>query len=115
MSQARSLVIALILGCLSAAAFAQDDRPKVFVPKTPPTQKELDRRAALYQYAWGLLCEREDRLLEALKAFEKAAALDPEAAAVFKAQVPILLALDRITDAQLMLRKVLDLAPDDHE
>jgi len=34
-------------------------------------------------------------LLEALTAFEEAAKLDPEAAGVFKAQVPLLLMLDR--------------------
>ena len=34
-------------------------------------------------------------MLEALKAYEEAARLDPEAPAVYKAQVPLLMALDR--------------------
>src|SRR4051794_26098274 len=72
-----------------------DDSPKPYVPKRPPTRAEIDRRESLKTYVYGLLCEREDRLLEALKAYQDAARLDPGEAAVIKAQVPILLALDR--------------------
>ena len=63
----------------------------------------------------GLLCEREDRLLEALKAFDKAAHLDANAAGVFKAQVPLLLALERTGDALAAARKTLELDPSDYE
>src|SRR5262245_65055731 len=109
MSSFRLVLAALIASLVTALAWAQEDRPKLFVAKTPPTQQELNRRASLHYYVLGLLCERDDRLLEALKAFEQAAKLDPEAPAVFKAQVPLLLALDRTTDAQVTLRKVLAL------
>jgi tetratricopeptide (TPR) repeat protein len=92
-----------------------DDPPKVFVPKKPPTQQELDRRESLHQFIEGLLCEREDRLLEALKAYQEAARLDPQAAGVFKAQVPILLGLERGPDAVEACRKVVELDPDDFD
>jgi len=54
-------------------------------------------------------------LLEAALAFEKAARLDPEAAPVFKALIPLYLAMDRTADALAATCKVLDLDPGDYE
>src|SRR5207253_524014 len=82
-------------GVPSLPAQTAEDRPAFFVPTRPPTRQELDRRESLKRYALGLLCEREDRLLEAIRAFEYAARLDPEAAPVFKALIPLYLAVDR--------------------
>ena len=113
MSAYRFLLPCWLLG--STIALGQEDRPQVYVAKTPATQLERDRRASLDQYVLGLLYERDDRLLAALEAFEIAGKLDPEAVAVFKAQVPLLLALDRIIDAQTAVRKVLALDPGDHQ
>jgi tetratricopeptide (TPR) repeat protein len=90
------------------------ERPQPYVGP-PPTQKEKDRRESLYKYTYGLLCEKEDRLLEALSSFEDAAKLDPEAPGVFKAQVPLLLLLDRPRDALAAVKRVLQLDADDHE
>ncbi len=111
-----ALFLALLYFCAPAlpAQFIED-RPKILVPREPPTQQERDRRESLKQYVLGLLCEREDRLIEALKALEEAARLDPEAAAVFRAQVPLLLALDRGNDAAQACKKSLALIPDDFE
>src|SRR5688572_20592506 len=111
--------VGLALTMLLVAAptsFAQivEDRPQLYVSK-PPTAKERDRRTALHQYVLGLLCQREDRLLEALKAFEESARLDATAAAPFKAQMPLLLALDRARDAVAVAEKALALDPDDYE
>src|SRR5262245_30531687 len=92
-----------------------EEPPTMYVPIGPTSQMERDRRESLYQYALGVLCERDDRLLEALTAFEKAARLDPRAAGVFKAQVPLLLALERAGDAIAAARKTLDLDPADYE
>ena len=58
--------------------------------------------------------ESEDRLDDALKAFEEAARLDPEAPAPLKAQVPILLAPDRMDDALAACKKVVALDPGDY-
>jgi tetratricopeptide (TPR) repeat protein len=84
-------------------------------PLKPLTEQQRKEREALKLYALGLECEHEDRLLEAQKAFEEAARLNPKAAPVFKALVPVYLALDRGADALAAARKVLDLDPSDHE
>lgn len=91
-----------------------DDPPKPYVSTRPVTRKEWSRRESLKHYVLGLLCEHEDRLVEALKAFEEAARLDPEAAAVFKAQIPLLMGLDRRADALAAAQKVVALDPDDY-
>lgn len=109
-----ALAILLIAARTSSAQFTED-RPQLYVPKQPPTAKERDRRAALHQYVLGLLCQREDRLLEALKAFEESARLDPTAPAPFKAQMPLLAALDRGRDAVAAAEKALALNPEDYE
>jgi tetratricopeptide (TPR) repeat protein len=91
------------------------DRPTPYLTTRPPTRKEIDRRAALKQYGLGLLCERDDRFLEAVRAFEQASRLDPKAAPVFKALVPLYLATDRAADALAATRRVLALDPGDYE
>lgn len=104
-----------LLAASRSSAQIPEDRPQLYVPKQPPAAKDRDRRAALHQYVLGLLCQREDRLLEALKAFEESARLDPTAAAAFKAQIPLLAALDRGRDAVAAADKALALDPDDYE
>jgi tetratricopeptide (TPR) repeat protein len=79
------------------------------------TPVELREREALELYAVGLLCERDDRLLEAQKAFEKAARLNPKASPVLKSLIPIYLALDRGGDALAAAHKVLELDAEDCE
>ena len=113
------IVLVSLLFCANNQAWGQDllaeDRPALYVPLKPPTRKEIERRDSLKQYVLGLLLERSDQLLEALKAFEEAGRLDPDAAAVFKAQVPLLLTLAREKDALAAIGKVLELDPGDHE
>jgi tetratricopeptide (TPR) repeat protein len=91
-----------------------DDPPRPYKGK-PADAAAMRRREALKRYADGLLCLREDRLLEALRAFEESARLDPSAPATYKAQVPLLLALDRGPAALAACRKVVELDPDDYE
>jgi tetratricopeptide (TPR) repeat protein len=110
------LAVVLLLGVgFPLRAQFVEDRPTFYVPTRPPTRQEVDRRDSLKRYALGLLCEREDRLLEAITAFEKSTRLDPEAAAAFKALIPLYLAVDRGSDALAATRKVLDLDPGDYE
>jgi tetratricopeptide (TPR) repeat protein len=89
--------------------------PPTFVVKRPPSRQEVERRAALRKYVDGLLFEREDLLLEALKAYQESTGLDPEAPAVYKAQVGLLLGLDRAVEAMTACRKGLELDPGDPE
>jgi tetratricopeptide (TPR) repeat protein len=110
-----ALVALLGNGLPDLQAQLVEDRPAPYVPAGPPTRQEMDRREGLRQYALGLLCERDDRLLEAIRAFEKAGRLDPEAVPACKALIPLYLATDRAADALATTRKVLDLDPGDYE
>lgn len=112
----RTLPVLLLL-LIAPAAQAQvnfDEPPRPYKAPRLPARAEVERRDALYRYVDGLLCERGDRLLEALKAYEESARLDPTAAAAYKAQVSILLALDRPEDALAACRKTLERSPGDH-
>jgi tetratricopeptide (TPR) repeat protein len=101
--------VALFLTLLSAGTTAaQAD------PPAPPRQ-ELDRREALKLYGLGLLCEKDNRLLEAARLFESALQLDPTAAPLHKALVPLYVALERHRDALASCRKALAADPGDFE
>jgi tetratricopeptide (TPR) repeat protein len=93
---------------------AADDPPKLLEANRADVQAQK-RRSALYRFVEGCACVREDRLIEALKAFEDAVALDPEPAAPYKAQLPLLIALDRPSDAVAVCNKVFQRHPDDFE
>jgi predicted Zn-dependent protease len=62
-----------------------------------------------------LLNARNNRLLEATRQLEEAWKLDPTAAPVGRALIPLYLTLGRADDALDFSRKVLDLDPDDFE
>src|SRR5690242_11854519 len=68
-----------------------------------------DRREALKLFAQALLCERESRLLEAVRLLEESVKLDPEAAPPRRALIPLYLALERPRDALASCRKALEL------
>ena len=109
------LGILVLAGSAHAQALEPVDRPTPYVSQRLPTQRERDRVDSLKLYVLGLLCENEDRLLEALQAFQDAVKLDPDAAAVYKAQVPILITLDRRAEALAATGKVIELDPSDYE
>lgn len=94
---------------------AQEERPTPFVPRRPETQQELNRREAVRLYALGQLRERDNRLLEALRAYEQAVRLDADGAPIYKALVPLYLALDRTEDALAASRKAIELDPGDYD
>jgi len=110
-----------LLACLFAAVRTSAqvvdsmDQPRPQATFRPPTQKELDQREALYQFARGVLCEQEDRLLEALDAYENAAQLDPQAVTILKSLAMIYIAVGRQDDAAALLQNVLQLSPHDYE
>jgi tetratricopeptide (TPR) repeat protein len=105
--------VALMLG--QQAALAQPLELPRLVPPLRLSPEERDRREALKKYAEGLLSERDDRLLDALKCYEEAVRLDPRAPAVYKTQVGLLLALDRAPEAMIACRKALALDKGDPE
>src|SRR6516162_3836357 len=102
----------LVASAIHAQHVAPADPPKLLVAKKP-TQAEVNRRQALYRYVDGLACQRDDLLLEALKAFEESVQLDPEPAAAYRAQVGILVALERGPDAVIACKKTVERDPDD--
>ncbi|MBI2808068.1 MAG: tetratricopeptide repeat protein [Planctomycetes bacterium] len=108
----------VLLLCGTVVAWGQnnriDDPPKLYKAKTPPTRQELDRRASLHLYVDGLLFVQEEKYREALKAFEDAARLDPDEPALYKAQAPILIGMDRFADAMRLCKKTVELDPGDH-
>jgi tetratricopeptide (TPR) repeat protein len=93
----------------------QTERQQLHGSTQSSTQKELDQREALRLFAEGALCEREERRLEAMHAYEEAAKLDPEAVAIQKALLMIYLSVGRQDDAESLLKKVLQINPRDHE
>jgi tetratricopeptide (TPR) repeat protein len=101
-------------GRLAAQNVAPDDRPRMLQAKAP-SQQEADRRAALYSFVRGHICERKERLLEALKAYQESAELDPTPAAIYKAQIPLLIGLERAKDAVEACRQVVERCPGDYE
>ena len=106
-------ILTLLLAGGAALGQGDVDRPK-FHPGPPLTAAERDQRESLYRYAYGLLCEHDDKLIEALHAFEESAKLDPRASEPLRAQAPILLMLDRPRDAVTAVEASLKLDPDDH-
>src|SRR6476646_112062 len=117
------LRIALIatLG-LVPLAFAQvqiDDRPK-FQDSKPLSKEELKReeaeqllRHARALYGIAIFRQRHDKLLEAVSALEKAAALDSESVEIRRALIPIYANLGREEQAMTLCRDVLDRDPFD--
>jgi tetratricopeptide (TPR) repeat protein len=112
MSRVFSILTFLLAGG-AALGQAGVDRPKLF-SGPPLTAAEREQRESLYRYAYGLLCEHDDKLIEALHAFEESAKLDPRASEPLRAQAPILLMLDRPRDAVTAIEASLKLDPDDH-
>jgi tetratricopeptide (TPR) repeat protein len=109
------LMLALVAVRAPAQNVAPDDPPKLLAPRQPASKAERDRRESLYRFVYGRMCEREDRWLEAQKAYAEAAELDPQSAAVHRAQLPLLIALERPNDALAAANKVLDRDQDDYE
>jgi tetratricopeptide (TPR) repeat protein len=116
-SRAFLAVAAFLLA--SIPLFAQsapgDARPGVNKPTRIATQKDLDHVEALKLYSQGLLHEKDQRILEALKAFQEALRLDPDAAELHRVVIPLYLALDRTHEALAEFQRVTELDPADVE
>jgi tetratricopeptide (TPR) repeat protein len=108
-------LVLVLAGPLLAAAWDGEERPARHVPTRPLSRQDLDRREAQRLYGVGILHERKNRLVEALKAFEAARRLDPDSAAIIRSLIPLYLAMDRLDDAMKACRDVLRRDPDDFQ
>lgn len=110
-----SLLLCVVLTAAARGQNPLDAERAPPVPQRPRTPQELDHLEAQKQYALGLLLERRNQFLDALQAFEQAVKLDPDAALVHKALIPLYFALDRNDDAFRECRKAVALDPEDYE
>jgi len=119
------LRLAFFASCLVVtASLAQvqiDERPKFLEPK-PLSKDDLKKqeaqqlvRQAKALFGVGVIRQRQDKLLEAATALEKAAALDPTSTEIQKALVPIYVAIGREENAISLCRGILDQDPHDVE
>ncbi|HEY1375729.1 MAG TPA: tetratricopeptide repeat protein [Gemmataceae bacterium] len=76
---------------------AGQDRPEV-APPDPDASRQLVRDA-LTAYGLGVLRQRQDRLVEAVRSLEEAVRLDPEAVPPRQLLIPLYTALGRPSDA----------------
>ena len=101
------VTLAVIWLMTTAMQLQLEDAPKKVGP-LPKLTSDSKREEAIKLYGSGLLYEKENRLLDALRSFEKAMELDPGALSPRKALIPIYMSLDRIEDALVQCRYVLD-------
>jgi tetratricopeptide (TPR) repeat protein len=87
-------------------------RPGAARPSSPQAQRH---RQALDCFLRGQLLERGRRLPEAVKAYEEALKLEPDAVSVYNALIPLCFNLDRNAQALEYCRRVLPLQPDNFE
>ena len=107
----------LLVSCMGFVP-AQDAGMPGWPPEPPQrlrTKEELAGRQAKMLYGVALLRLRNDSLLEAVKLLEQARSLDPEAAAIQRALIPLYAALQRSEEALAACRKLLEQTPEDHE
>lgn len=107
-----SCVLTVVGPTVAGAQNTWEDKP---VEPKALSRRALERREALKLYGAGLMCERDNRLLEAAKRFEEAQQLDPKSTAIHKALIPLYLALERPGDALAACRRTVELAPAEHE
>jgi tetratricopeptide (TPR) repeat protein len=109
-------ILSLLIITLSTPAPAQENvRAVSFTTRRPVAAQEKKRREALELYGIGFWCVANNRLLEAAEHLENGAKLDPEAAPIAKALIPVYLALNRGQDALEACKNYLKLDADDYE
>ena len=111
---ALAALILFLAGPILARSLTDPDRLSPLTPKTMPSRADLDRREALRLYGVGVLHERNNRLVEALRAFEEASRLDADSPSILRSLFSMYLTLDRADDALKTGRLVMKLDPDDY-
>ncbi|MBL8794195.1 MAG: tetratricopeptide repeat protein [Planctomycetia bacterium] len=92
-----------------------DEPPALLEPEQVEAPEQANRREARRLYGQALTAQRQDRLVEALRNFERARELDPESVAPYRALIPLYLAIGRAEDALAACERVVKLEPGDHE
>jgi tetratricopeptide (TPR) repeat protein len=112
------MVSCLVLVILGHEVSAQEKArilPAPFVSHRLVSKQEKNRREALELYGIGMWCVAHNRLFEAMEHFENGTKLDPEAAPIAKALIPLYLALNRTQEALDASKNYLSLVADDCE
>ena len=77
------ILTAIVFVTVASSTWAQHivvfDPPKYYPAKQAPSRRELELRDSMYKYVDGLMFLNEERYSDALRAFEDAARLDPNA------------------------------------
>lgn len=110
-----ALLGALLVSPVTAQFTELEGMSRDFKPRVPLTPQDMAQREAQALYALGLLQRHGDRLIEATKTLEEAARLDPDAAPIQRALIPLYLILSRSDAALEACRKTLELTPGDYE
>jgi tetratricopeptide (TPR) repeat protein len=110
-----ALVLLLLAAPVAVAQVEVDTLPPTTVPLVPFSARQLAQREALYLFADGVLAEHQERLLDAVQAYEQSAKIDPDAAPVLRILVMLYLGLERYEDALVLSRRVLQLDPEDYQ
>jgi len=101
-----AVALLLALAFLPGPARAEERKPS---QKPAHSRRQVDRLEALTLYGLAVRYEKQNRLLEATRTYEKALQLDPESAEIRKALVPLYMALDRQEDALAACKKALEI------
>lgn len=108
-------VALLVFPCVLLGQSKREKSPQASSSESekPAADKETKQRQALKAYALGEICLRENRVLDALKAFEKSVQLDPEALPARKELIALYITLDCKKEALASCKKALKLDPKD--
>src|SRR5258707_15274999 len=113
----RALVVVSLVVVASAAAVENprggdplEDRPEPLAASRPRSEEEQDRLDAAAKFAAGRTLEQREQSAAALRLFERAVRLDPQATPVLRELVPLAYSLNRRAEA---LRYALKLAEQD--
>jgi tetratricopeptide (TPR) repeat protein len=113
------MILVALLTIAASGASAQlpelENRPEPYVAVRPWTQKDLAQQEALKQYTLGVLCERDERLLEAVSHYEESAKLDADALPVLKALLLLYIGVDRQEESLVLAQRVLERDPQDYQ
>jgi tetratricopeptide (TPR) repeat protein len=124
MARKQFFLLLMLVGLLGKTSLraqnpVPEDKPKP-LPEKPLTPAEKQRQEAeriatdaRKLFAFGLLLQHQDQLLEAIRKLDECLKLDPDAVAPRKTLASLYLTVGRTADALATARRVVELAPQD--